>query len=136
MMWNCHEISASTSAPALERRRCVLIADDNPLVRTVVRFFVECHKGLEVCGEATDGVDVIEKAKELRPDLIVLDLSMPRMNGLEAASKLKRIMPQVPIILFTMYKEQLGNSPVGVDAVLAKPDGMTGLVECVQRLLS
>lgn len=135
-MWNCHDISASTSAPALEHGRCVLIADDNPLVRTVVRFFVECHKDLEVCGEATDGVDVIEKAKELRPDLIVLDLSMPRMNGLEAASKLKRIMPQVPIILFTMYKEQLGNSAVGVDAVLSKPDGMTGLVECVQRLLS
>jgi DNA-binding NarL/FixJ family response regulator len=131
--------ASNSSASALERaeqRRCVLIADDNPLVRTVVRFFVECHKGLEVCGEATDGVDLIEKAKELRPDLIVLDLAMPRMNGLEAATKLKRMMPHVPIILFTMYKEVLGNSLVDVDAVLSKPEGMTGLVECVQRLLS
>ena len=92
--------------------------------------------GAAVCGEAADGVDLIEKAKELKPDLIVLDLAMPRMNGLEAAAKLKHMMPNVPIILFTMYKEQLGNSLVGVDAVLAKPEGMTGLVECVQRLLS
>src|ERR1700732_4305842 len=119
--------------------KCILIADDNDFVRTVIRFFLESHQGFEVCGEATDGVDAIEKAKKLKPDLIVLDLMMPRMNGVEAASVLKSVMPGIPIVLFTMYKEALGNAltaAAGVSAVISKPDGLGRLVECVQGLLS
>ena len=119
--------------------KCILIADDNDLVRTVTRFFLESHQGFEVCGEAADGVDAIEKAKKLKPDLIVLDLLMPRMNGVEAASVLKGVMPGVPIVLFTMYKDGLGKAlttAVGVSAVLSKPDGLGRLIECVQGLLS
>ena len=119
--------------------KCILIADDNDTVRTVIRFFLESHRAFEVCGEAADGVDAVEKAKQLKPDLIVLDLAMPRMNGVEAASVLKAVMPEVPIILFTMYNDVLGHSPaaaLGVSAVLSKPDGMSGLVECIQGLLS
>jgi two-component system chemotaxis response regulator CheY len=117
--------------------KCILIADDNDIVRTVIRFFLET-KGFDVCGEAADGVDAIEKAKQLKPDLIVLDVAMPRMNGVEAASVLKRMMPDVPIIWFTMYQEQVGHAltaAIGVDAVLSKPDGVGGLVECVQGLI-
>jgi DNA-binding NarL/FixJ family response regulator len=118
--------------------KCILIADDNDIVRTIIRFFLET-KGFEVCGEAADGIDAIEKASQLKPDLIVLDVAMPRMNGVEAASVLKGMMPDVPIVWFTMYKELVGHSltaAVGVDAVLSKPDGVGGLVECVQGLLN
>jgi len=118
--------------------KSILIADDNDIVRSIIRFFLETE-GFEVCGEAADGVDAIEKAKQLKPDLIVLDLAMPRMNGVEAASALKGMMPDVPLICFTMYKELMGHSltaAVGVDAVLSKPDGVSGLVECVQGLLN
>ena len=118
--------------------KCILIADDSDVVRTVIRFFLESHKGFEVC-EATDGVDAIEKARKLKPDLIVLDLVMPRMNGVEAASVLKGVLPGVPIVMFTMYKEALGNAlttAVGVSALLSKPDGLGRLIECVQGLLS
>ena len=117
--------------------KCILVADDNDIVRTVIRFFLET-KGFEVCGEAADGVDAIEKAKQLKPDLIVLDVAMPRMNGVEAASVLKGLMPDVPIVWFTMYKQLVGSSltgAVGVDAVLSEPDGVGGLVECVQGLI-
>jgi CheY-like chemotaxis protein len=117
--------------------KCILIADDNDIVRTIIRFFLET-KGFDV-GEAADGVDAIEKAKRLNPDLIVLDVAMPRMNGVEAASVLKGLMPDVPIVWFTMYKQLVGSSltgAVGVDAVLSEPDGVGGLVECVQGLLS
>ncbi len=116
--------------------KSILVADDNDIVRTIIRFFLET-KGFEV-GEAADGVDAIEKAKRLNPDLIVLDVAMPRMNGVEAASVLKGLMPDVPIVWFTMYKELVGSSltaAVGVDAVLSKPDGVGGLVECVQGLI-
>jgi len=118
--------------------KSILIVDDSDTVRDVIRFFLEGQENLSVCGEAVDGVDAIEKAKALKPDLILLDLAMPRMNGVEAASVLKGMMPQVPIILFTMYNENLGRSltsAVGVSMVVSKPDGMGRLVECVQSLL-
>src|ERR1700692_4378898 len=83
--------------------KCILIVDDNLPIRKSIRRFLESETDFEVCGEAVDGLDAIEKARELNPDLIILDLSMPRMNGAAAASVLKRTMPHVPIILFTMY---------------------------------
>jgi len=77
--------------------KCILIAEDSETIRTLIRAFIENRAGFEVCGEAVDGVDAIEKAKELKPDLIILDLAMPRMNG-AAATVLKRMMPDIPII--------------------------------------
>jgi CheY-like chemotaxis protein len=118
--------------------KSILIVDDSDTVRKVIRLFLESQIDLQVCGEAVDGVDAIEKAEELQPDLILLDLAMPRMNGVEAASVLKGLMPWVPIVMFTLYKELLGNaltSTIGIDAVLSKPDGGWKLVDCVRGLL-
>jgi DNA-binding NarL/FixJ family response regulator len=118
--------------------KSILIVDDSESVRKITRLFIESQVDLEVCGEAVDGVDGIEKAKALKPDLILLDLAMPRMNGVEAASIIKRTMPQVRIIMFTLYKEILGRSvasAVGVDAVVSKPDGGWKMIECVRGLL-
>jgi DNA-binding NarL/FixJ family response regulator len=116
----------------------VLIADDSEIVRYIVRTFLT-KAGFHVCGEAGNGCAAIEKAQELRPDLIVLDLSMPAMNGAETASVLKGLMPDVPIVLFTMYSESVGNSlasAVGVDLVVCKPDGISNLVERIRSLLA
>ena len=115
-----------------------LIADDSKTIRTLIRAFIENRAGFEVCGEAVDGADAIEKAKELKPDLIILDLAMPRMNGAAAASVLKRRMPKIPIILFTMYDELMSetfSSAVQVDLVLSKPNGLHEMVTHVQDLL-
>ncbi len=116
----------------------ILIADDNAGVRALIRTYLEMQTDFEVCGEATDGVDAIEKIKELKPDLILLDLAMPKMNGAEVASIIKRTMPTVPIILFSVHGEKIGKSlasAVGVDIVLSKPDGISNLVESVKSLL-
>lgn len=118
--------------------KSILIADDHETTRSLIRSFMESKDGFKVCGEAVDGVDAIEKAKELKPDLIILDLAMPRMNGAAAASVLKRTMPNVPIILFTMYDEVMGKAlaaAVRVDLVLAKPNGLHDMVAHVQDLL-
>ena len=118
--------------------KSILIADDHETTRSLIRSFMESKDGFKVCGEAVDGVDAIEKAKELKPDLIILDLAMPRMNGAAAASVLKRTMPNVPIILFTMYDEVMGKAlaaAVRVDLVLAKPNGLHNMVAHVQDLL-
>jgi DNA-binding NarL/FixJ family response regulator len=118
--------------------KSILLVDDNDVVRKIARLFLETQTDLEICGEAVDGADAIEQAQRLKPDLIILDLAMPNMNGAEAAPIIKRMLPKVPIILFTLYKEQIGSvlfSKLGIDAVFSKPDGGWKLVECVRGLL-
>ena len=105
----------------------------------VIREFLKGLSGVEICGEAVDGLDTIEQAKTLKPDLVLLDLSMPRMNGVEVASVLKKTTPSILIILFTMHSENIGRaltSAIGVNAVLSKPDGMRQLAMCVQDVLA
>jgi DNA-binding NarL/FixJ family response regulator len=116
----------------------ILVADDSDTVRKVICTCLAEQK-FNVCGDAADGEDVIEKARKLKPDLVLLDLAMPRTNGIVVASVLKDMMPNVRIILFTMYSEAVRRtfSPKGiaVDAVIAKADGLIGLVKCIQSLL-
>jgi DNA-binding NarL/FixJ family response regulator len=117
----------------------ILIVDDNPSIRYLLRVCVESKTGFAVCGEAGHGVEAIEKARELHPDLIILDLSMPVMNGAEAAVVLKRSMPQVKIILFTMHADMVGkalSAAVGIDLTLSKSDGLMNLDEHVKALLA
>src|SRR5438270_1121764 len=119
------------------RKRRILVIDDGDSVRDVIRIFLE-HAGFEVCGEAGDGMEAIELAANLKPDLIVLDLAMPRMNGAEAASILSATMPDVPIVVLTMYENVLGSalaSAVSVKAVVDKTEGIGRLVSCICLLL-
>lgn len=116
----------------------ILIADDGSEVRQVVRAIIEARTDYVVCGEAATGVEAIEKAQELKPDLVLLDIAMPMLNGVEVASVLAGSMPQLPIVLYTMYSELLGlslASAVHAKAVISKADGMNKLLECVQGLL-
>jgi DNA-binding NarL/FixJ family response regulator len=117
----------------------ILIADDSAHARRIVRNYLT-NRSFLVCGEATDGNDAIEKARELQPSLIILDLMMPEQNGVELASALKGMLPDVRIILFTMYNEILSYksilSAIGFDAAVSKLDGLNTLADCVQGLLS
>jgi DNA-binding NarL/FixJ family response regulator len=117
----------------------ILTADDSGTVRRILKMLLQDRKGIKVCGEAANGFEAVEKAKTLQPDLVLLDLAMPVMNGAEAASLLKKMMPRVPIIVFTMFGENIGRAmtdAIGVDLVLSKPEGMSALVEAIDGLLS
>jgi DNA-binding NarL/FixJ family response regulator len=117
----------------------ILIVDDNAAIRRLLRAFLGSQFGFEVCGEADDGVDGIAKARELFPDLVVLDLSMPRMNGLEAAAALRQIVPNVPLILFTLHRDSISSSTargLGIASVVSKTEKIEVLFKEVQRLLS
>jgi DNA-binding NarL/FixJ family response regulator len=117
----------------------VLIADDSSSVRDAIRTFLSGHQEIEICGEAVDGLDALEKAQRLKPDLVLLDLVMPEINGVEVASILKQKMPHIRIILFSMYTEKIGkflSSAIGVDAVLSKPDGMSHIAESINSLFT
>src|SRR5712671_2547082 len=127
------------ATPLLPRalRSRILVIDDAESVRDIIGIFLE-NAGFEVCGEAADGVEGIEQAKKLKPDLVVLDLVMPRMNGAEAASILSQTMPDVPIVLLTLYQNVLGAalaSAVGVKAIIDKTEGMGKLMACICSLL-
>ena len=117
----------------------LLIADDSYLVRETIKNVLAGRTDITVCGEASNGLEAVEKAKALKPDLILLDLAMPEMNGAETASVLKMTVPGVRIILFTMYSENVGSyltSAIGIDAVLSKPDGMTALLSAIETALT
>jgi DNA-binding NarL/FixJ family response regulator len=81
----------------------ILIADDHSLVRKVLKTTLENHSGWQVCAQATNGLEAVEKAAELRPDLIILDFSMPLMDGLQAARRILSASPGLPVLIFTNY---------------------------------
>jgi DNA-binding NarL/FixJ family response regulator len=116
--------------------RKILIVDDSKAVRDAIRFLVEKQQEFIVCDEAADGFEAIEKAQNLKPDLILLDLAMPRLNGAVAASVLKATIPGIRIILFTMYEDAVSmlSPALAVDLVLTKPNGLDNLVQCMHRL--
>jgi CheY-like chemotaxis protein len=116
--------------------KTVLIADDSASVRLSVRLLLQGrHKEL-VVREAFDGVDAIEKAKKSRPDLILLDLAMPRLNGAEAAAVLKNDMPETPVILFTLTDLHIDSLFAAIDVdFISKVDGIPKLLERVDALL-
>jgi two-component system response regulator VicR len=115
----------------------VLIVDDSWAVRNAIRFVLEKETQVTICGEAEDGFDALRKAAELKPDLILLDLVMPKLDGALTAWLLKRISPEVPIILFTMYETAVDAlaPAIGVEMVLSKPDGFDKLSRRVQELI-
>jgi CheY-like chemotaxis protein len=93
---------------------------------------------MEVCGKAEDGAKAIEQAKQLNPDLIVLDLAMPIMNGLQAAPILRAMHPKTPIILFTLYADgevEREAHLAGISALVAKGDGASHLIDEANTLL-
>jgi DNA-binding NarL/FixJ family response regulator len=117
----------------------VLIVDDSYVVIKVMRDFFESLTDWKIAGEAGDGVEAIRKVVVLKPDVILLDFSMPDMNGIETACILKKMLPDVHIIVFTMYDAALGSrlcSAVGVDLVVSKADGLNGLVKAVNHLMA
>jgi len=115
----------------------ILIVEDETVVRRATRAFLELHH-FEICGEAVNGAEALEKAAALRPDLITLDLFMPLMNGIEAASQLKNKVPGIPVVIYTMLEDVLGKSlaaTLGVRAVVSKADGLAKLLACIEAIL-
>jgi DNA-binding NarL/FixJ family response regulator len=116
----------------------ILIVDDSPFIRRSVRRYIEANTAFDVCGEAENGKIAVEKVSELNPDIVILDLQMPVMDGMEAARQITRMSPKTAILMFTLHEsEQLLNNAraVGVKDVLSKSDSVAdrllASLECV-----
>jgi DNA-binding NarL/FixJ family response regulator len=116
----------------------ILLVDDSPLMRRTLRTFFEREAEWSVCGEAVNGRGGIDKASQLRPDLIVMDLIMPSLNGIEASRMIKRLLPSIPIVMFTTFTDSFLTKEAlsaGVDAVIPKIEGATTLIHSIKRLI-
>jgi len=118
--------------------RSVLVVDDNPLVRRMLCELLTREGDFDVCGEAENGREAIEKAQLLRPNLIVTDLSMPVMNGLEETRVIKKLMPAVPVIILTAHSDPFVEKEAraaGVSAVVSKSEAVAVLITKARGLL-
>jgi DNA-binding NarL/FixJ family response regulator len=117
--------------------KMVLVFDDNEAIRLALCRIFTFESGFEVCAEAENGKDAIEKAQELRPDVVIMDLSMPVMNGIEAVAALKKLMPSVPVIIFSEYNDVFTAKEVlsaGVSVLVSKSEQVSVLLNHVRRL--
>jgi len=97
-------MARSAPLPALKVR--VLVAEDHAVVREGIRMILDAQEDVEVVGEACDGDEALRLARQLLPDVVVMDISMPRMNGVEATQEIKRLYPDMQVLILTMHEEE------------------------------
>jgi DNA-binding NarL/FixJ family response regulator len=126
----------SPNSGVVTKSKSILLVDDKPFLRGILKQYLEQQSNYKICGEADDGFDGIVKAQQLRPDLIVLDFQMPVMNGLDAAKRLKTLLPDIPIVMLTAFDSlaiEREAIAVGIRAVQSKSDS-TGLMQCLRNV--
>jgi DNA-binding NarL/FixJ family response regulator len=115
----------------------ILVVDDHAVVRRGVRSLLESRDGWEVCGEATTGRDAVEQSKRLRPDVVVMDLSLPELNGLDATRQILRDAPATEVLVLTMHQsEELVRDVLhaGARGYVLKSDADENLINAVESL--
>jgi DNA-binding NarL/FixJ family response regulator len=115
----------------------ILVVDDHECIRQGVRSILSFRPDIEVCGEAVDGKEAIEKADQLQPDLIILDVTMPVLSGLAAARAIRKILPETRILMFSAYDEKVlieEAKKLGVHGYLTKTRGGEALLRAVDAL--
>ncbi|MFZ0336027.1 MAG: response regulator transcription factor [Candidatus Acidiferrales bacterium] len=116
----------------------ILIADDHEMMRTALRNLINSHAGWQVCAEAKNGSEAVEQAKQLEPDLIVLDLAMPVMDGMAAAREITKDRPETRVIMFTLHAStevEEHAKRAGVRRVVSKVKNGGGLLTAMEQVL-
>ena len=115
----------------------ILVVDDHAIVRRGIRSLLESHEGWEVCGEATTGRDAVEQSRRLRPDVVVMDLSLPELNGLDATRQILKDAPDTEVLVLTMHhSEELARDVLkaGARGYVLKADADENLITAVDNL--
>jgi DNA-binding NarL/FixJ family response regulator len=118
----------------------ILLVDDVAAIRRSIRFWIETETDWKICGEAENGKAAVEMVQKLRPDVVLLDLSMPVMNGLEAARQIAAIAPEIHILMFTLhsYPELVREAcKLGVKDVISKSEGVgSNVLHAIRSVLA
>ena len=120
-------------------RSRILVVDDSEAVRRSFERAINEQVDLEVCGEATNGQECLAKAAELRPDAVILDISMPVMNGLDAARLLRELMPSLPVVICSSFEGpslEREAQTVGAKGVISKTQPIEQLLECLRTVIA
>lgn len=115
----------------------ILLADDHEIVRDGVRALLQRQPGWEICGEASTGREAVEKAKELKPDIVIVDIGMPELNGLDATRQIKRLLPGTEVLIFTSNETEAvvrGVFQAGARAYLLKVEASRHLIPAIEML--
>jgi DNA-binding NarL/FixJ family response regulator len=115
----------------------IMLADDHEMVRQGLRAVIEEQRGWEVCGEARTGREAVDKARELKPDIVVMDFTMPELNGMEATRQIRAVLPRTQVLILTMHEsEELIPEVLAAGALgyMLKSDAGTELVDAIQSL--
>jgi two-component system nitrate/nitrite response regulator NarL len=116
----------------------ILIADDHEIFRRGLRSLLESHPEWEVCGEAIDGQEAVDRTKELNPDIVVLDITMPRLNGLEAAQLIRSEAPHSKMVILSQHEPALMRQAAlsaGASAYVTKSEVSRELMMAIETLL-
>ena len=131
----------ATSDPASvagERQIRILVADDHEVMRMGIRNLIESVPNWSVTAEASTGREAVELARHEPPDIIIMDITMPEMNGFEAAAKISEICPQVPVIMFSLHlsEDVVGRFKTGaIRGAVAKSEAARDLLDAVRSVL-
>jgi two-component system nitrate/nitrite response regulator NarL len=127
--------SDGTKVRKIGRKIRVLIADDQPVIRKMVRSTLQVHPEFEICGEAADGGQAVKEAKELKPDVVILNITMPVLNGFEAAREIRATLPGSAIVILSSHADQRfveEAKKLGVRSFVAKTKAGEALVRAVE----
>ena len=116
----------------------IMLADDHTIVRQGLARLLEDHQGLKVVGEAINGQAVVEKAMKLKPDIIIMDIAMPRMNGIEATKRIRKQLPETKIIILSMYSHEHYIHELlecGVSGYLLKDSGGRDIIKAIDAAM-
>ncbi len=116
----------------------ILVVDDHEVMRLGIRNLLEAVPSWTICAEAANGQEAIDKALQCEPDVVIMDITMPVMNGLEAAKAISRSQPDIPVILFSLHlsDEMIGSFDTeAIRGAVCKGDAARDLVEAVRRVL-
>jgi DNA-binding NarL/FixJ family response regulator len=116
----------------------ILIASDSVSARKRLKFVIGLHSGWIICGETGNGLKAVLLANELKPDLVILDLAMPMLDGLRAADEISKILPKAPIVIYSpvaVLQQDLPEKAAGVWAMVSQSENEKALIETLERLL-
>jgi DNA-binding NarL/FixJ family response regulator len=122
----------------MDNKKRTLIVDDYPFVREVLRSLLSSHQDFDIVGEAGDGLEAIKLVGELNPDLVLMDMSMPRMDGMTAIREIKKRWPKTLVMAFTIHKSPeyvFATLIAGADGYILKDDPWTEVISSIENIL-